>query len=53
MLKHAVNPAPKDKRGCSKNVLERDLRQDMLHYYENGQQNFNYSIDDIENWLNQ
>ena len=50
-LKYAVPPSPRDKQGCSKAVLERDMRQDFLRMYENGQQNFNYTLDDIKNWL--
>lgn len=52
MLKHAVNQSPTDKRGCSERVLNNDLKQDSLRFYENGQQNFNYTIDDIKLWLN-
>ena len=51
-LKHAVKPSPKDKRGCSKEALERDIKRDFLHFYENGQFNFNYTLDDIKQWLN-
>lgn len=50
-LKHAVPPSPRDKTGCSKLILERDIKQDFLRMYENGQQNFNYTLDDIKNWL--
>ena len=50
-LKHAVKPAPKDKRGCSKKVISNYIRRDMLRFYENGQQNFNYTLDDIKQWL--
>jgi hypothetical protein len=50
-LKHAVKPAPKDKRGCSKEILKRDMKRDFFNMYENGQQNFNYTLDDIKQWL--
>ena len=50
-LKHWVYPSPKDKRGCSKRVLENDLKQDTLHFYENGQQNFDYTLQDIKNFV--
>ena len=53
MLKHCVIPSPTDKRGCSQKVLQRDHTRDMLHFYENGQQNFNYTLADIEQWLNE
>lgn len=52
MLRHAVPKSSPDKRGCSRAVLERDAKQDMLHFYENGQQNFQYTLADIERWLN-
>jgi len=51
MLKHAVNLSSVDKRGCSKRVLNNDMKQDSLHFYENGQQNFNYTIDDIKEYV--
>lgn len=51
-LKHAVKKSPIDKRGCSKKVLEMDRKRDYLHFYENGQFNFNYTLDDIKQWLN-
>lgn len=51
MLKHAVPPASRDKRGCSREILKRDADQDTLRFYENGQQNFNYTLEDIESWL--
>jgi hypothetical protein len=51
-LKHSVKKAPIDKRGCSKKVLENDIKRDFLHFYENGQQNFNYTLNDIKQWLN-
>lgn len=53
MLKHAVNLSSKDKRGCSRKVLESDMKQDFLRFYENGQQNFSYTLDDIKRWLNE
>jgi len=36
-----------------KKVIEMDMKRDMLHFYENGQHNFKYSIGDIEHWLRQ
>jgi len=51
MLKHAVPPSSKDKRGCSKKVLEMDMKQDNLRFYENSQFNFEYTLDDIKKWL--
>lgn len=50
-LKHWVTMSPRDKRGCSREVLKKDGKRDMLNFYENGQQNFNYTLDDIEDWL--
>ena len=50
-LKHAVQPSPKDKCGCSQKVLQMDMKRDMLRNYENGQQNFSYNLTDITNWL--
>lgn len=50
-LKHAVKPSPKDKRGCSRATLERDAQRDAMCFYENGQQNYNYTLADVEAWL--
>lgn len=50
MLKHAVRPSPKNKVGCSSRVLEVDARRDALHFFENGQQNFKYSLADVEKY---
>lgn len=50
-LPHLIQPSPKDKRGCSPEVLKRDSERDMLHYYECGQQNFDYTLKDVEEWL--
>lgn len=50
-LKHAVKPAPRDKSGCCKKVIEEDNRRDFLRFYENGQHKFNYTLDDIKQWL--
>lgn len=52
MLKHCVKKSPRDKRGCSKKVLERDMKRDMLNMYENSQHSFNYTLADIEEWCN-
>lgn len=52
MLKNCVKPSPSDKRGCSKEVLERDTKRDMLAFYENGQQNYSYTLAEIEAWAN-
>lgn len=50
-LKHFFPTSPKDKRGCSKEVLARDQALDMLNFYENGQQNYDYTLDDIKAYL--
>lgn len=50
-LKHAVEPSPKSKLGCSKKVLENDMKRDFLNTYENGQQNFDYTLQDVKDWL--
>lgn len=50
-LKHWVYPPPKDQRGCSKKTLERDMKIFNLHFYENGQQNYSYTLQDIEDYL--
>ena len=50
ILKHMVEPSPRDKRGCSPKVLKMDQRRDFLHFCENGQQNFNYTLADVEAW---
>jgi len=51
-LKHAAPKSPRDKRGCSRKVLQIDASMDSLNFYENGQQNFTYTLDDIKNWIN-
>lgn len=51
-LKSAAPRAPGDKRGCSRRVLQLDAEMDSLHYYENGQQNFTYTLADIKEWIN-
>lgn len=51
MLKHAVTPSPRCKLGCSKAVLERDMARDSFRMYENGQQNYVYTLADVEAWL--
>jgi len=50
-LKHAVVKSPRDKRGCSKDVIAMDMKRDFLNMYENGQQNFKYTLQDIKEWL--
>lgn len=50
-LKHAVEQSPRNKQGCTQQVLERDAQRDMLHFYENGQQNFTYSLAEIEAYV--
>lgn len=52
-LKHWVKPSPRDKRGCSRKVLDRDARNDFIHTYENGQQNYDYTLADIEDYVNE
>ena len=51
-LKHWVYPSPKDKRGCSRKVRERDMKIDTLNFYENGQQNYSYTMQDLEEYIN-
>ena len=50
-LKHWVHHSPKDKRGLSKKALKRDQEIDMLYSHENGQQNYSYTLSEIETWL--
>jgi hypothetical protein len=50
-LKHAVKPSPLDKRGCSEEALDKDRKRDILHTYENGQHQFNYTLTDIKQWI--
>ena len=52
-LKHWCKLSPKDKRGCSSERLQKDMQQDMLHFYENGQQHYEYTLEDIYNYLSQ
>lgn len=53
MLKNAVKKSPANKQGCSREVIQRDMERDSLAFYENGQQNFNYTLADIDAWLQQ
>ena len=50
-LRHFFRKSPADKRGCSKEILERDAKLDMLHFYENGQQNYSYVLEDIKKYI--
>lgn len=52
-LKTLTPASPRDKRGCGAEVLLKDQERDMLRFYENGQQNFDYTMADIEAWLNE
>ena len=52
-LKHAVAKSPLYKEGCSANVLAMDQDRDMLNFYENGQQQYKYTLSDIENYINE
>lgn len=45
-------PSPRDKRGCSREVLKRDAELDMIHFYENGQHQFKYTLADIKAYIN-
>lgn len=40
-----------DFRGCSERVIDETLRKVTLRVYENGQQNFDYTMADIDAWL--
>ena len=51
MLKHACPSSPKDKRGCSREVIMQEIKQDQIRFYENSQQNYDYTLDDIKAWL--
>jgi len=46
-LKSFFPRSPNDKSGCSKAVLKRDARLDSLQFYENGQQNYSYTLADM------
>ena len=51
-LKHWVQVSPKDKRGLGIVGLQKDVERDLLHFYENGQGNFKYTLQEIEEWAN-
>lgn len=51
-LKHAVKKSPSNKQGISKKVLMMDIERDSLRFYENGQFNYTYTIDDIIQYIN-
>lgn len=50
-LKHFFKRSSPDKRGCSKAVLEMDYKKDFRNFYENGQQMFDYTLADIDAYL--
>jgi len=50
-LKHCVVKSPKNKLGVSKKVIQDDCARDMLNFYENGQQNFNYSLQEVDDYI--
>lgn len=50
MLKHFFKQSPKDKRGCSPEIIARDMQMDNLHFCENGQQNYQYTLDEIKEY---
>lgn len=50
-LKHWVKPSSKDKRGATRRVLEIDYQIDALYFYENGQHMFDYTLEDIEAYI--
>jgi len=50
-LKHYVVPSPKDKRGISRATLKRDMERDSIYFFENGQHNFSYSLEEIDNYI--
>lgn len=52
MLKNYVARTPTDKRGCSEKVVIHDMSIDIIWYYENGQQNFKYTLAEIEEYIN-
>lgn len=51
-LSHWVYKSPVDKRGCSRQVLLRDAKVDLLHGYENSQHYYKYTMADIEEYIN-
>ena len=51
-LKHFFKRSPQDKRGCSQKTLIDDMKRDTICFYENGQHMFNYTIEDIEDYVN-
>ena len=50
-LKHIVEKSPRSKVGCSQRVIENDMKRDYFNFYENGQQNYKYTLKEIEEWL--
>jgi len=52
-LSHWVYKSPTDKRGCSKRILERDMAIDRMRTFENSQHYYNYTMADIEEYLNE
>lgn len=50
-LKHWVSESPRDKRGCSQRVIHDDHERDTMRFYENGQHNFDYTLEDIEAYI--
>lgn len=52
-LDHCVQMSSRSKVGCSQKVILNDIKRDNLNFYENGQQNFNYTLKDMEEWCNE
>ena len=50
-LKKMVITTSKDKRGTSAGLRQREAQWDIYGSYENGQQNFKYNLQDIENYV--
>jgi len=50
-LKDWVPKQCMDFRGCSERVIKATMKKEFLKTYENGQQNFDYTMADIDAWL--
>ena len=50
-LKHWIEKSPEGEKFISQSVRERDAQINTLNFFENSQQNFNYSLEDIIKYI--
>jgi len=50
-LKEFCPEPPKSTQGCSNEVIQRDIRQRFIRTYENGQHNYDYTLEEIDEYV--